>query len=129
MWDTTGQEHYERLRPLSYGNADVFIICYDVARPSSYQNISSLWISEVNHYCPGIPVILVACKTDLRQSSENQIVSETATSETDETDDKTVSSKAIKFITTAEVYSFGLIILKFFSWILTKDNPTQHSCL
>ena len=25
------------------------------------------WISEVMHFCPGLPIILVACKKDLRR--------------------------------------------------------------
>lgn len=34
-----GQEDYDRLRPLSYTNSDVFIICFSVVNPDSYQNV------------------------------------------------------------------------------------------
>lgn len=34
-----GQEDYDRLRPLSYPQTDVFIVCYDIARKSSFANI------------------------------------------------------------------------------------------
>lgn len=30
-------------------------------------NVSIQWISEVMHFCPGLPIILVACKKDLRR--------------------------------------------------------------
>lgn len=30
-------------------------------------NIAVQWISEVMHFCPGLPIILVACKKDLRR--------------------------------------------------------------
>jgi len=59
---------------LSYRNANVVIICYDVTRYTSYENVTIKWVPEIRHFCPGIPILLVACKTDLRQSAsaENQ---------------------------------------------------------
>jgi GTPase SAR1 family protein len=30
LWDTVGQEHYDRLRPLSYPETDVFLICFAI---------------------------------------------------------------------------------------------------
>lgn len=35
----TGQEDYDRLRPLSYNGAHAIIICYDVTNPISFNNI------------------------------------------------------------------------------------------
>ncbi|NWS48348.1 RHOF protein, partial [Probosciger aterrimus] len=62
-----GQEDYDRLRPLSYSDANVVLICFDVTDPSSYNNVLTKWYPEVNHFCKGIPVLLVGCKTDLRR--------------------------------------------------------------
>ncbi|XP_069713444.1 rho-related GTP-binding protein RhoD [Phaenicophaeus curvirostris] len=70
LWDTAGQEDYDRLRPLSYSDANVVLICFDVTNPNSYNNIVTKWYPEVNHFCKGIPVLLVGCKTDLRQDQE-----------------------------------------------------------
>ncbi|NXF13009.1 RHOD protein, partial [Smithornis capensis] len=67
LWDTAGQEDYDRLRPLSYSDANVVLICFDVTDPSSFDNIPTKWYPEVNHFCQGVPVLLVGCKTDLRQ--------------------------------------------------------------
>ena len=30
IWDTSGSQNFDTVRPLSYGEADVFIICYKV---------------------------------------------------------------------------------------------------
>jgi len=67
LWDTAGQEEYDRLRPLSYANANVFLICFSVVNPTSYENVSSKWYPEVIHFCPDVPQILVGTKTDLRK--------------------------------------------------------------
>jgi Ras-related C3 botulinum toxin substrate 1 len=47
LWDTAGQEDYDRLRPLSYPQTDVFLICFAVVSPSSYDNINQRWLPEV----------------------------------------------------------------------------------
>lgn len=71
LWDTAGQEEYERLRPLSYSKAHVILIAFSVDTPDSLDNVSQKWIEEVRSICGrSIPVILVACKTDLRDKAK-----------------------------------------------------------
>ena len=67
LYDTAGQEDYERLRPLSYPNTDVVIICFSVDNPDSFINVTQTWLPEVKHFCTGTPILLVATKSDLRQ--------------------------------------------------------------
>uniref|UniRef100_H2ZLV0 Uncharacterized protein n=1 Tax=Ciona savignyi TaxID=51511 RepID=H2ZLV0_CIOSA len=78
LWDTAGQEDYDRLRPLSYNNSDVIIICYDVTNLSSFQNVEIRWSPEIRHFCPHTPTMLVACKTDLRLSVSSNAMSRSA---------------------------------------------------
>ena len=66
LWDTAGQEDYDRLRPLSYPDSNVILICFAIDLPDSLDNVQEKWISEVLHFCPGVPIILVGCKVDLR---------------------------------------------------------------
>jgi len=67
LWDTAGQEEYERLRPLSYSKAHVILIAFAIDTPDSLENVSVKWVEEVRSICgPSVPVILVGCKADLR---------------------------------------------------------------
>ncbi|XP_011506501.1 PREDICTED: ras-like GTP-binding protein RhoL [Ceratosolen solmsi marchali] len=74
LWDTAGQEDYERLRPLSYPNTDCFLLCFSINARSSYENIASKWYPELKVHCPNIPIILIGTKGDLRLES-NEIIS------------------------------------------------------
>ena len=68
LWDTAGQEDYARLRPLSYPDTDVFLLCFSVVDPESLESIAEKWFPEIEHHCPGVPKILVGNKLDLRDS-------------------------------------------------------------
>ncbi|KAG8514965.1 Rho-related GTP-binding protein RhoF, partial [Galemys pyrenaicus] len=70
LYDTAGQEDYDRLRPLSYQNTHLVLICYDVMNPTSFDNVLVKWFPEVTHFCRGIPKVLIGCKTDLRKDKE-----------------------------------------------------------
>ncbi|CAO3645825.1 unnamed protein product [Cunninghamella echinulata] len=66
LWDTAGQEDYDRLRPLSYPDTHVLLITFAIDLPDSLDNITEKWLPEVKKYCQGKPYLLVACKSDLR---------------------------------------------------------------
>ncbi|KAL5132289.1 Rac-like GTP-binding protein RAC2 [Glycine soja] len=70
LWDTAGQEDYNRLRPLSYRGADVFLLAFSLLSRASYENISKKWIPELRHYAPTVPIVLVGTKLDLREDRQ-----------------------------------------------------------
>ncbi|ESQ50852.1 hypothetical protein EUTSA_v10022857mg [Eutrema salsugineum] len=70
LWDTAGQEDYNRLRPLSYRGADVFLLAFSLVSKASYENVSKKWVPELRHYAPGVPIILVGTKLDLRDDKQ-----------------------------------------------------------
>ncbi|TRY79112.1 hypothetical protein TCAL_06593 [Tigriopus californicus] len=81
LWDTAGQESYEKLRPLSYPGSDVVLICYSIDRPESLANVETLWAPEIKRHCRDVPVVLVGNKTDLREShtsAEDDLVTSAA---------------------------------------------------
>jgi len=67
LWDTAGLEKYDRLRPLSYFQTDVFIICFSLVSHASFQNVENKWSPEIRRYAPDAPIILVGTKLDLRE--------------------------------------------------------------
>lgn len=69
LWDTAGQEEYDRLRPLSYPNTDAFLVCYSIANPTSLSNVCQKWFPELRHHNPDTPFILVGLKADLRNNA------------------------------------------------------------
>jgi len=70
LWDTAGQEDYDRLRPLSYPSTDVFLICFSLTSKTSLQNVRNRWVPELQVYSPGTPIILVGTKLDLKEEGK-----------------------------------------------------------
>ena len=68
LWDTAGQESYDRLRPFSYPDTDVILMCFSIDNPDSLANVSEKWAPELRHFCPNVPIILVGNKKDLRNN-------------------------------------------------------------
>eukprot|EP00168_Porphyra_purpurea_P006669 TRINITY_DN18219_c0_g1_i1.p2 TRINITY_DN18219_c0_g1~~TRINITY_DN18219_c0_g1_i1.p2 ORF type:complete len:242 (+),score=78.13 TRINITY_DN18219_c0_g1_i1:169-894(+) len=67
LWDTAGQEDYDRLRPLSYPGSDIVLLCFSTVSEGSYDAIVEKWHPEVDHYAKGVPTLLVGTKVDMRE--------------------------------------------------------------
>ncbi|KAL3852979.1 hypothetical protein ACJMK2_016576 [Sinanodonta woodiana] len=72
LWDTAGQEDYRSLRPFSYRDTDIFLLCFSVDNPDSFTNVSATWVPEVRYYSPNVPIILVGNKIDLRDNEDTK---------------------------------------------------------
>lgn len=70
LWDTAGQEDFDRLRPLSYPDSDIVCICFSVVDRKSLINAQDKWHKEVNHHLRDIPLFLIGLKADLRDDEE-----------------------------------------------------------
>uniref|UniRef100_A0A9L0S304 Ras homolog family member J n=1 Tax=Equus caballus TaxID=9796 RepID=A0A9L0S304_HORSE len=60
------KEDYNQLRPLSYPNTDVFLICFSVVNPASYHNVQEEWVPELKDCMPHVPYVLIGTQIDLR---------------------------------------------------------------
>lgn len=67
LWDTAGNDNFRQVRPRSYQQADVVLICFSVANPNSLASIQHKWIAEIREHLPKVPVLVVATQTDLRE--------------------------------------------------------------
>ena len=57
------------MRPLSYPQTDVFLVCFSVTSPASFENVREKWFPEVHHHCPGVPCLIVGTQVDLRDDA------------------------------------------------------------
>ncbi len=95
--DTSGDEGYDRLRPLSYLDADLvtlfllhtapiyvrslrcmlllrvqIVLCFSLDSPASLRSASDRWRSELRHFLPSVPVVVVGTKEDARKKAEQR---------------------------------------------------------
>ncbi|XP_052789940.1 ras-related C3 botulinum toxin substrate 1-like isoform X1 [Mya arenaria] len=70
LFDTSGMEAYDRLRPFSYPMTDAILLCFSLISMASYKSVSSKWVPEVRHHCKDTPIILVGTKVDAREFSD-----------------------------------------------------------
>ena len=67
LWDTAGQEDYERLRILAYEGVDVVVMCFSLVNKNSFDNILDKWLPEYRQHLSGVPVRI--CEEGRRKPS------------------------------------------------------------
>lgn len=70
LWDTAGQEEFDRLRSLSYSDTHTIMLCFSVDSRDSLENVQTKWVGEIADHCEGVKLVLVALKCDLRNNEE-----------------------------------------------------------
>ncbi|CAI4402136.1 AKH_1a_G0025510.mRNA.1.CDS.1 [Saccharomyces cerevisiae] len=71
LWDTAGQEEFDRLRSLSYSDTQCIMLCFSIDSRDSLENVQNKWVGEITDHCEGVKLVLVALKCDLR-NNENE---------------------------------------------------------
>ncbi|TRY69507.1 hypothetical protein TCAL_09403 [Tigriopus californicus] len=70
LWDTAGQEGYERIRTLGYEGTDCFVACFSCKDQVTFSNLSSIWLKELRNFEPNAKILLVGTKADLRGQTD-----------------------------------------------------------
>jgi len=73
LCDTPGQDDFDTLRPLVYPNTDVFLLCFSVVMPSTFQNVREKWIPEIRSQSKKVPIVLVGTQSDLRADAKTLV--------------------------------------------------------
>lgn len=115
-----GQEDYDRLRPLSYSNANVFLVCFSIANRASFENVSDKWAKELKKYAAGVPVILVGTQADRRDEGVGNVVS------LQEAKKMAKAIKAVQYVECSAITRHGLKEI-FFTAITTAIMPKTGS--
>ena len=68
------QQHVQYTRTIYYGNTNAILLCFDVADRISFERISSVYIPEIRQHCPGVPIILVACKSGMLKGGKHTLI-------------------------------------------------------
>lgn len=67
VWDTQGNEDYDRLRPLAYPQTDAFLVCFSCVQPDSLAHALAKFVPEIRQHAGAhVPILLVATQTDRR---------------------------------------------------------------
>jgi Ras-related C3 botulinum toxin substrate 1 len=73
LWDTAGQDEYAQFRPLSYDGANVMLLAFSCDSRESYESVEAKWKAELETRAAGVPIVLVATKTDLRDAGKGEV--------------------------------------------------------
>uniref|UniRef100_A0A8D0B699 Rho-related GTP-binding protein RhoH n=1 Tax=Salvator merianae TaxID=96440 RepID=A0A8D0B699_SALMN len=75
LWDTAGSDSFKSIRPLSYSQADVVLLCFSVANQNSFLSLRNKWVTEIRTHLPRVPILVVATQIDQRETHRAVCVS------------------------------------------------------
>ena len=72
VFDTVGEEEYDK-RTLVYPGTDIFVVCFSLVSPSSFENVKEKWVPEITHHCPKVPFVLFGTQLGLRNDLQGML--------------------------------------------------------
>ncbi|XP_039878967.1 cell division control protein 42 homolog isoform X2 [Simochromis diagramma] len=120
LCDTSGQENYENIRLNTYTDTDVFLVCFSVVSPSTFENVTDKWVPEILRVSPKTPFLLVGTQVDLRDNENTLEQALTFTSG----EELALELKAVKYMECSARTQEGVREV-FEEAILATRNPTD----
>ena len=73
LWDTSGQHHYDKVRPLAYNNVNIIILSFNLIDKKSFIAIKEKWYPEIKDFVNkcGVKIVLLGLKFDLVKEVPN----------------------------------------------------------
>ena len=66
LWETAGQEGYDRIRKLNYDGTHCFVVCFSCVDLVTFDNVKNVWLKELRESVLDAKILLVGTKADLR---------------------------------------------------------------
>lgn len=76
IWDTAGQERFRTLTSSYYRGAQGIILAYDVTRRETFENLSEIWLREVDMYATVQDAVWMIVGNKIDRSSERAVTRE-----------------------------------------------------
>ncbi|KAH3701167.1 ras-related C3 botulinum toxin substrate 1-like [Dreissena polymorpha] len=107
VWDNSGSDKYNTLRPLSYTHTDVFLVCFSLKSLQSLEHVRSVWLPEIENAVGKRPFILVGCKRD---PASDGFMYRRVTLDvlTDEGEEMAQELGAVNYVETSAIEKWGL---------------------
>ena len=96
LFDTAGQEDFDKLRLLAYPKTDVFLVCFNVVKRASFLNVEHKWVPEISQYYPNTPFLIIGTQIDLKENTK--ILNESETISTQQGEKLAKELKAVKYM-------------------------------
>uniref|UniRef100_A0A0N5AI47 Ras-related C3 botulinum toxin substrate 1 n=1 Tax=Syphacia muris TaxID=451379 RepID=A0A0N5AI47_9BILA len=68
LFDTGSLEDSLPSRLRLYPNTDIFLICFSVIVPTSFESIKTQWLPEIRQNCPAAKFLIIGLQVDLRHT-------------------------------------------------------------
>merc|ERR1712183_308069 len=111
LWDTAGQEDFDRIRVLAYDKTDILLITFCVVSRSSFINVKNVWFKELEKYSSkftNATILLVGTKSDLKGVAEMRNNTQDKDITKEEGDQLAKEIKAIRYIETSAKTGEGI---------------------
>lgn len=109
IWDTSGSNAYDTVRPLAYQDANIFLLCFNIGDAGTLESAVKKFFPEIRMHCNQAPIILCGCRSDSRVNYDKLSYTSSIGKTQPATQDQILSVckeiNAAMFVETSSLYS------------------------